>query len=195
MKVCGLFTRLMIGLLVFTGMALAQGTTGSIIGTVGDATGAVIPGATVTLRNVETGITRTVNTDAEGRYRAQQLGLGSYEVTSESAGFQTSVRTGITLTVGREATVDFAMQIGAVSERITVTGEAPLIETTNATVATLVDEKQVRELPLSGRSYTDLTAIQPGAIFVTTVTESTRTGGGRKISVNGARPQQSQYLA
>ena len=194
MKVCGLFTRLMIGLLVFTGMALAQGTTGSIIGTVGDATGAVIPGATVTLRNVETGITRTVNTDAEGRYRAQQLGLGSYEVTSESAGFQTSVRTGITLTVGREATVDFAMQIGAVSERITVTGEAPLIETTNATVATLVDEKQVRELPLSGRSYTDLTAIQPGAIFVTTVTESTRTGGGRKISVNGARPQQSQYL-
>ena len=178
----------------FSGITLAQVTTGTISGTVSDSTGAVIPGAGVTILNVDTGISRTVTTDAAGRYRAPQLGLGNYDVTTESSGFQTSVRAGITLTVGREATVDFTLQVGAVTERVTVTGEAPLVDTTSATVASLVDERQVRELPLSGRSYTDLTAIQPGAIYLTTVTPNVRTGGGRKISVNGARPAQTLYL-
>ncbi|MBI1955201.1 MAG: carboxypeptidase regulatory-like domain-containing protein, partial [Acidobacteria bacterium] len=186
--------------LVSAGMMYAQVTTGTIMGTISDSTGAVIPGATVTIRNVETGISRTATTDAAGRYRVPQLGLGSYEITTESAGFQTSVRTGVTLTVGREATVDVALQVGAVAERITVTGEAPLIETTNATVAGLVDQKAMRDLPLLGRSYADLTAIQPGVVSNMEISASGATavysGGGSttRRSIGGTRPSQSTYL-
>ncbi|MBI3895965.1 MAG: TonB-dependent receptor [Acidobacteria bacterium] len=175
------------------GVALAQVTTGTILGTASDSTGAVIPGARVTARNVQTGIARTVTTDAQGRYRAPELGLGMYEVTAEAAGFQTLVRSGIELTVGRQATVNFAMQVGAVAEVITVTGEAPLLETTNSTVADLVTETQMRQLPLNGRSFTDLAAIQPGVIADIGAPQSAFKGGGRMV-MNGARPQQSLYM-
>ncbi len=174
-------------------MLLAQVTTGTISGTVADSTGAVIPGAAITLQNAETGISRTLTTDARGHYTAQELGLGRYEVTADAAGFQSMARSGIEMTVGRQAVVDFTMQIGAVGEKITVIGEAPLLETTNATVADLVTETQMRELPLNGRSFTDLAAIQPGVVTDMDIPQSTLKGGGR-IVMNGARPQQSLYL-
>ncbi|OFV97083.1 MAG: hypothetical protein A3F68_04190 [Acidobacteria bacterium RIFCSPLOWO2_12_FULL_54_10] len=180
-------------MLLSIGIAAAQVTTGTILGTVADTTGAVIPGTSITLRNTDTGISRTVSTDEAGRYRAPQLPLGNYEIIAETAGFQSAVRTGIVLTVGREAMVDFSMQVGAVAERITVTGEAPLIETTNATVAGLIDEQKMRDLPLNGRSFTDLAAIQPGVVADIGIAP-TVFGGGKRISMNGARPQQSLYL-
>ncbi|MBI1956165.1 MAG: TonB-dependent receptor [Acidobacteria bacterium] len=186
--------------LVSAGMMYAQVTTGTIMGTISDSTGAVIPGATVTIRNTETGISRTATTDAAGRYRVPQLGLGNYEITAESAGFQTAVRTGVTLTVGREAVLDFTLQVGAVAERITVTGEAPLIQTTTATVSGLVDERTMRDLPLLGRSYADLTTIQPGVVSDIPISASgfnaVYSGGGGRIrrSIGGTRPQQSTYL-
>src|SRR6267142_1059688 len=111
----------------FGAIAVAQVTTGTISGKVSDFTGAVLPGVTVSLKSVEKGISRTVSTDEGGRYRVPELALGSYEVTAEAAGFQTVIRSGITLTVSREAVVDFTLQVGAIAERITVTGEAPLI--------------------------------------------------------------------
>src|SRR5881397_708325 len=147
---------------VFAALAVAQVTTGTISGTVTDATGAVVPGVNVSLKSVEKGISRTVRTDEGGRYRAPELALGSYEITAEAAGFDTVVRSGITLTVGREAVVDFTLQVGTITDKITVTGEAPLVQTANATVAALVDERAMRELPLNGRSFADLTSIQPG---------------------------------
>ena len=107
-------------------VALVQGqTTASVFGTVSDATGAVLPGATVTVTNVDTGVTRTVLTDDEGRYQAVNLALGSYEVSGELVGFQVAVRSGITLTMGREAEVDLTLSVGEITERVTVTGEAP----------------------------------------------------------------------
>jgi len=115
----------------------AQVTTATILGTVTDSTGAIVPGVSITIRNVETGITRAVTTDEQGRYRAAQLVVGHYEVAAEAAGFQTLVRSGIELTVGREATLDLTLQVGTVSESVTVTGEAPLIESTKAEVAAL----------------------------------------------------------
>ncbi|MBI4465674.1 MAG: TonB-dependent receptor [Acidobacteria bacterium] len=185
-------------LLVFLAsqVTLAQVTTGTILGTVTDSTGAVIPGATINIRNVETGIARSVASDAEGRFRVPQLGLGSYEVVAEAPGFQSVVRSGITLTVGREAVVDFTLQVGAVAERITVTGEAPLIETTNSTVATLVDQSAMQSLPLLGRSFADLTSLQPGVIADIPITASVFTAGGgsTRRSIGGMRPQQSNYL-
>src|SRR5438046_10474649 len=114
---------------VFTALAFAQITTGTISGTVTDSTGAVVPGVNVTLKSVEKGISRTVRTDEGGRYRAPELALGSYEISVEAAGFETVVRSGITLTVGREAAVDFTLQLGTIADKLTVTGEAPLVRT------------------------------------------------------------------
>ena len=186
-------------LLVFLAsqVTLAQVTTGTIMGTVSDSTGAVIPGASVTVRNVETGITREATTDAAGRYRLSRLGLGRYEITAGSTGFQTGVRSGVTLTVGREAAVDFTLQVGAVAERITVTGEAPLLETTNSTVSSLVDERTMRAVPLIGRSFADLTSIQPGVVSDLPIGSSGvfNAGGSRtRRVISGTRPAQSTFL-
>ncbi|MBI4464506.1 MAG: TonB-dependent receptor plug domain-containing protein, partial [Acidobacteria bacterium] len=110
------------------------------------------------------------------------------------------VRTGVTLTVGREATVDFTLQVGAVAERITVTGEAPMIETTNATVASLVDQATMKDLPLNGRSFADLTSLQAGVVSDLEVQTPgyniVYSGGGPAVrrSIGGAKPQQSTYL-
>ena len=95
----------------------------------------MVPGVTVTLKNVETGISRTVLTDEGGRYRASSLPLGSYEIQAELSGFNTDVRSGIKLTVGREAMVDFTLRVGDVTERVEVTGEAPLVDTATAVVS------------------------------------------------------------
>ena len=179
---------------------LAQVTTGTISGAVTDSTGAVLPGATINLKSVEKGFSRTVTTDEGGRYRAAELALGSYEITAEAAGFQTVARSGITLTVGREAVVDFTLQVGTLTDKITVTGEAPLVQTANATVAALVDERAMRELPLNGRSFADLTGIQPGVTSDLEVaaapTQAVYTGGGSaaRRSIGGTKPQQSTYL-
>ena len=142
--------------LVLSGSLWAQITTGTISGTVKDSTGAVLPGATVEIQNVETGITRTVSTDSRGYYTAPNLSLGQYAVTASLSGFQTVVRRGITLNVGQNAVIGFTLQVGAVTESVEVTGEAPLVETTTATVAGLTDAKQVQDLPLNARSLLEL---------------------------------------
>src|SRR6516162_8889232 len=101
---------------LFSRIAAAQVTTGSIIGTVKDSAGAVLPGVSIKLANTETGVARTLITDEVGRYNAPQLGLGGYEISAELPGFQTAVRRGVTLTIGREAVVDFTLQVGSVSQ-------------------------------------------------------------------------------
>ena len=116
----------------------AQVTTGTISGVVQDSSGAVIPGVSVTVKNLDTGIARTVTTDEGGRYTAPDLSLGNYEVQAQLPGFQTEVRSGITLTVGRAAVVNFALKVGQISDRVTITGEAPLVELTTATMSSLV---------------------------------------------------------
>ena len=137
-------------LLILSGpIVFGQVTTGTLSGVVRDQSQAVLPGSTVTIRNVGTGMTRKVAADEQGRYRVPQLPLGDYEVEAEMAGFQTEVRRGITLTVGREAVVDFTLGVGQITERIVVTGEAPLVETTTSQVGALVDSKKIRDLPLN----------------------------------------------
>ncbi|MCH8266785.1 MAG: carboxypeptidase regulatory-like domain-containing protein, partial [Acidobacteria bacterium] len=163
-----------------------------------DSTGGVVPGASITVSNVETGISRTLSTDGQGRYRAPNLRVGLYEVQGSLAGFQTAVRSGIELTVGRNAVVNFTLQVGQVAERVEVTGEAPLVETTNATISGIATEETLRSLPLSGRSFTDVMLLQTGT-HNARVDESSITGGdafdgGAKISISGARPGMNAYL-
>ena len=108
-------------------LAHGQTTGGTILGAVSDDSGARVPGVAVTIRNVETGITRALTTDAAGRFRAPNLGVGLYEVRAELMGFRTAVRQGIQVTVAAEVAVDLSLSIGAVAEQVVVTGEAPLV--------------------------------------------------------------------
>ena len=173
--------------------AIGQLTTGTITGTVTDQTGAAVPGATVTLKNTDTGISRTAQTRENGKYEALSLSTGSYEISASLSGFRTVVHTGIVLAVGQNAVVDFALQVGEVSQSVTVTGETAQVETTTATVSNLVDEKKVTDLPLNGRDLTQLSFLQPG------VTKSPAGAGafsglGDKLSVAGSRGNQNIYL-
>ena len=120
MKQTSVFAAIAVLFLAFSPAAVAQVITGSITGTVSDETGAVLPGVEITVQNQETGISRTVISNDEGSYRAPSLTVGPYEVRGELAGFQTTVRSGISLTVGRIAVVDITLQIGAITEQVFV---------------------------------------------------------------------------
>src|SRR5215216_3650035 len=124
-------------LILAAGVARAQDTTGTVLGTVTDASGAVLPGVTITIKNIDTAQSRTIVSDAGGRYRVPLLQPGRYEVTAQLSGSQTMVRSGITVTVAQQAVVDARMSLGNVSESITVEGAAPLVETTTGTISNM----------------------------------------------------------
>ncbi|MBI2821958.1 MAG: carboxypeptidase regulatory-like domain-containing protein, partial [Acidobacteria bacterium] len=183
-----------LSLALCTAPMFAQTTTGTILGTVKDQSGGLLPGASVIIKNTDTGASREVITDDAGRYRAVQLALGNYEVEASLSGFQTEVRSGIKLTVGREAVVDFSLSIGEISERVQVTGDAPIVETASSTIAGLVDDKKIRDLPLNGRSFSDLVTLQMGAVPQTLGVKNAASGFGLKIAVSGARPSENSFL-
>jgi hypothetical protein len=186
MLVCAFFIR----------FGMAQ-TTGTISGFVKDTSGAVVPGAMVAAKNVETGISRSAITDEQGRYQFPNLSVGEYEVQVSLSGFQTDVRRGVELTVGRQAVVNFALQVGQIAQTVEVTGEAPVVETTNGTITGLVDQNTIRDLPLNGRSFTEMLTLQIGTVFGRQDAGATgggALGGGPKVSVSGARPGQNSYL-
>ncbi len=190
----GLFLAAIVSLAPFFGApAIAQLTTGVISGTVTDPSGAAVPGVSIGIKNVETGIGRTAVSGPNGRYEAANLPVGKYEVSATLAGFQTTVRSGIELAVGRTAVVDLSLQVGEVTQAVTVTGEAPLVETTSATVSNLVDEKRVTDLPLNGRDLNQLAFLQPGVLKSPEQSDFT-SGQGDKLIVNGARGYQNLFL-
>jgi len=143
-------------------VAVAQLPTASILGTVKDSSGAVVPNATLTVRNTATGQSRTATADPNGAYRLSALPVGTYEVRVEHPGFQTAVRPDVTLTVAQEAVLNFTLEVGAIEQTISVTGELPLVNTTSGSLGSLVSEERVADLPLNGRNYIDLTLLQPG---------------------------------
>ncbi len=181
-------------LTLFCGLGVAQETTATISGTVNDATGAIIPGAAVEVRNVATGITRSVETDAQGRYTVTQLSPGSYEVQTSMSGFRSSVRSGIELTVGRHAVVDVQLQVGEVTQTVEVAGEAPLVETTSAAMSGLISDKQIRDLPLNGRDFVSLSLLEPGVTQARSFGSGVVQGAGLKLSFNGARPRMNNFI-
>jgi hypothetical protein len=183
---------------VISGPAFAQVVGATLSGRVSDQSRAVIPGAQVTIKDVGTGIARVVSADGVGFYTAPNLSPGNYEVTFSAPGFPTLVRTGITLTVGAEQVLDVAMRVGQVSQKIEVTGEAPPVELASSALNAVVSATTVVGLPLNGRSWTDLAALDPGVVTMETAPpfgDSGRTnrGFGNEISISGARPQQNNY--
>ena len=184
-----------VGLVLFASVpGHTQGTTGAISGTVTDSSGAVLPGAKLTISNEDTGITRLATADSVGRYTAQSLPVGNYKVSVSQEGFQTEVRSGIVLTIGRQALVDFQLQVGSVSQTVEVTGEAPLVETTQSMVSAMVTSETISELPLNGRSLSDLVLLQPGVTKLEQAAVATHRGYGTQINISGARSDDNIFL-
>jgi Carboxypeptidase regulatory-like domain len=147
---------LIFGLLGFAGMPApgrAQ-VTASITGTVEDATGAVVREATIAVKSQETGASRTVTTDDSGNYRILSLPLGPQELKAEKQGFKSVVRTGVSLEVGQEAVVNFRLEVGELVQQMAVSEDAPVVNVTTAAISGMVDERQIKELPLNAASTT-----------------------------------------
>ena len=173
--------------------AIAQMPTATILGLVKDSTGAVVPGASLTARNTETGQTRTGVSAGDGAYRFSALPVGNYEVRAEQSGFQAAVRSGVTLTVAQEAVVNFTLEVGAITQTVAVTAEAPLVNTTSGSLGGLVGEQQVADLPLNGRNYVDLTLLQPGVSRHQQANPAV-TMTGTWFSANGATPRSNYFM-
>ena len=170
-----------------------QGSSATILGVVQDQSSAVLPGANITITNVETGTVRSSVTGARGEYRVAALQPGSYELKVELTGFQSEVRKGVTLSVGQEANLAFTLAVGNVAESVTITADAPLIETTNAVVSRVVDPTLMREIPLNNRSFLDLVPMVGGAIFVETADSSATKGFGKKLAISGTRYTENSF--
>jgi outer membrane receptor protein involved in Fe transport len=181
-------------ILLLTNGANAQVAGAILTGTVRDSSGAVIPKAQVTIIDVATGVTRKITADNAGLYSAPNLLPGNYQVSVTAPGFSTEVRSGITLTVGAQQILDITMRVGQVTETVQVTGEAPLVQLTSSTLSGEVNATTVRELPLNGRSWTDLANLQPGVLqAVEHPKQDVNRGFGAQLSISGARPQQNNY--
>jgi Carboxypeptidase regulatory-like domain len=153
---------LLVSALGWTTPAAAQATSGVIAGVVTDAQGAVLPGVTLTLRNSETGFTRTDVTEADGRYRVGGLPPGRYELKVELGGFTSVEVRDITLTIGLEVGRNFTLQLAGVQESLTVTGEAPIVEITRTDVSGVITQQQIETLPLASRQPVGLALLMPG---------------------------------
>lgn len=162
--------------------ALFGQSTARIVGTVRDSTGAGVPGAQVTAVNTQTSLQETRLTGEDGTYSIPLLPVGSYEVRVAKDGFQSVSRQGIVLAVNENVTVDVALQVGSLSESVTVSGAAPLVETQSGTLKGLVDEQRIVGLPLNGRDVTQLLSIQGGVI-----PRGGNSGEGNAFAVNGTR--------
>jgi hypothetical protein len=180
-------------------LAQAQVAGAMLKGTVTDPTGAYVPKAQVSILDVATGNSHTVTTDSSGGYAAANLRPGEYQVRVTATGFAVEVRSGITLTVGAQQVLDIALRVGQMSQEIKVAGEAPTVELSSSEISAEVTSNTVRELPLNGRSWTDLATLQPGVSQINTQSSFTvgadrgNRGFGAQISVSGSRPQMDNY--
>src|SRR6516225_8163580 len=169
-----------------------------IKGTVTDPSGAGVPSATVTAKDTETGVSRNTTTDADGTYLFLALPVGTYELTASKSGFHDSTRNGIHLNASQEVTIDVRLQVSSVKAVVTVSGDAPIVNTTTSDISGLVGAQEIKQLPLNGRSYDLLLTLNPGIVNFT----SQKTGGtgisnsttANNFAVSGNRPQQNIFL-
>ena len=167
----------------------------SIIGTVNDTSGAVVYGATITVKSQETGATRVVTTDDAGTFRVLSLPLGPQEVKAEKSGFKSVVRTGINLQVGQEAVVNLRLDVGEFVQQIAIEEKPPVVNVTTASVSGMVGEREVKDLPLNGRSFDNLITLNPGTINYSAMkSANTSTSNGNTFSVDGRRTGENLFL-
>jgi hypothetical protein len=190
---CGVF----LGLLVLAANpkpGRAQ-VTAAIVGRVEDASGAGVGGATITVKSLEIGTTRATTTDDTGNFRILSLPLGPQEVKAEKKGFKAVVRTGINLAVGQEAVVNLRVEIGEFIQQIAISGDVPVVNVTTASVSGVVGEREVKDLPLNGRSFDNLLTLNAGTInFSAMKSPNTSTSNGNTFSVAGRRTSENEIL-
>lgn len=189
-------------LLLFAGGAKAQETTASIRGTVADASGAVVPGVEVTVTNVNTGLVRRVISDDSGAYLVPSLPIGEYQIEAELPGFKKFVQKGVILHVNEKLVVNITLEVGEITETVTVTSTPPPVQKDSGEVSGLVSEEFTKELPLNGRNFVQLTALMPGVVTngsffgVSALSDPTTPFFGKlsTVSVNGTRQNGSNWL-
>jgi hypothetical protein len=198
--------RLVLSLLLVAVAALAlashldaQVVGATLSGTVKDASGAAIPGAKVSVKNLATDAVREITADSAGFYTVPNLPPGNYDVSFSAQGFGTQTASGMTLTVGAQQVANATLTVGQVNQKVVVSVEAPIVELASSSISGEVSATTVRELPLNGRSWTDLATLSPGvdAIhtqpdFATGADRGNR-GFGQQLTISGARPQQNNY--
>src|SRR2546428_4431957 len=178
------------GLALTSGLVFGQEFSATMSGVVHDATGGLIPGVSLTAKHTESGLTRTVITTETGGYRMPALPVGAYEVTAELSGFKQQVRRGVILAVTQEAVVNFTLEVGDLKEQITVTEDAPLLNTTLSSTSGLVTREQIKDLPLNGRSFLELMTLNAGVIANRS---NTTDNNVPSFSIAGKRPDSNRF--
>ncbi|HKF66906.1 MAG TPA: carboxypeptidase regulatory-like domain-containing protein, partial [Vicinamibacterales bacterium] len=174
--------------------AAAQTTSATISGTIKDETGGVLPGVEMTIKNLETGLTRSTVTDANGSFTVPGLAPGTYESRATLQGFASVVRTGIVLEVAQQAGLNLTLKLGTTSESITVTGESPIVDTRSSALSAVVASKTIEELPLNGRNYINLATLQPGIVSFTEKSPTAPATRGTQLNINGMGGRSNSYL-
>jgi Carboxypeptidase regulatory-like domain/TonB dependent receptor/TonB-dependent Receptor Plug Domain len=195
---CWAVTVLLLGT-VCSQLAHGQVVGGTISGTISDRSGAMVASATVSLKDLATGVSTAVKTNAQGLYSLPNLLPGTYQQTVSAAGFETAIRNGIVLTVGSQMVSNVEMKVGAVSEKVEVSDQPPDLQLESSAISASTDSRTIVELPLNARSWTDLATLQPGvsairAMAPVSSTDRLGRGYGVELSVSGGRPQQNNYL-
>jgi len=170
----------------------AQTSTATILGVVRDTSGALVPGVSITIKHTESGLTRSVVSSERGAYSVPLLPVGAYEISTTMPGFKQQVRSGVNLVVGQEAVVDLTLEVGGATEQVTVTEEAPLVNTTTSSTSGVITEQQVKELPLNGRSFDQLITLNVGVSNATSNTLDS--GNWNMFSVSGKRPETNRFI-
>src|SRR5438876_8223066 len=187
-----LATAIVVLIALGTCLVFAQSSTATILGVVRDTSGALVPGVSITVKHTESGLTHGVVSGERGAYNVPLLPVGPYEITTTMPGFKQAVRSGINLVVGQEAVVDLALEVGANAEQVTVTEEAPLVNTTTSSTSGVITEQQVKDLPLNGRSFDQLITLNVGVSNATSNTLDS--GNWNMFSVAGKRPETNRFI-
>ncbi|HXY49491.1 MAG TPA: carboxypeptidase regulatory-like domain-containing protein [Terriglobales bacterium] len=185
-----------LGTTLFAGSLLAQQITGSIRGTISDPSGAVVQAASVTARQAETGLMRTTTSDHAGNYLLQELPVGHYSLEITAKGFRKYLQDGISLNVNETAVIPVRLTLGTEAEQIQVMADAQLIQSTVSSLGDVVEERELLDLPLDGRNFSQLGLLQPGVVPLTPGLQEA--GGslrdGQAYAVNGQRPESNNFL-
>jgi Carboxypeptidase regulatory-like domain len=185
-----------LGLFSASQPAFCQQITASITGTVEDAAGAALDGATVTAKDTERGTSSTTTTSSGGVYNFNNLPIGTYQLTAEAPGFSTMAQAPLTLVLNERARLDFKMNVGAVSNTVQVSSEAPQLQADTTQVSTLIDSNTIVGIPLATRNYVELTLLAPGSVTPDNSTFNTgdNTNGGGRPSIDGHREQSDNFI-
>jgi len=185
---------LLLSVLIGPAVTASAQTSGTFSGRAIDASGAVVPGVTISARHLERGVERVAVTGPDGRFVLAGLPVGAYDVRAELAGFKSIIRSGVPLTVGEAVAIDFALEVGALAESVSVVEAAPAVNTRSGDLSYLVEASAIEQLPLNGRNYTDLAFLQPGVTPYPYRDGGSVVAHGLGMAVNGQDPRANVYL-